>query len=123
MGELESVQVYGDVTYESMSSIDATSAQAQAMKSSIADACRYTMVVVTPLACTSDIEQESLDRLNDLGVFGYTKRTNEETMKKKQHAINEKITVSEQQKMEKTREAEEAQKREEEEEEDKENPD
>lgn len=37
--------------------------------------CEYRLVVSTPLVCSKQLEVASLRRLDDLGVFGFSKRT------------------------------------------------
>jgi hypothetical protein len=37
--------------------------------------CRYNAVITTPLACVPAVEAESLDTLDHLGVFGFTRKT------------------------------------------------
>jgi len=32
------------------------------------------MIVATPMACTDTVDKASLDALDELGVFGYTKK-------------------------------------------------
>jgi hypothetical protein len=34
--------------------------------------CEYRMTVTSPLVCTKQLEEASLRRLDDLGVFGYS---------------------------------------------------
>lgn len=39
------------------------------------EVCTYNMIVSTPLACSEASEEESIKRLDKLGVFGFTDKT------------------------------------------------
>jgi hypothetical protein len=42
------------------------------------ETCKYDAIIATPLACTHEVEASSLDTLDRLGVFGFTRSTSEE---------------------------------------------
>ncbi len=56
-------------------------AKAEAHKAA-ASSCAVRVRVKSPIACTSDVEQASLDELNRLGVFGFTKKTSKAAVRK-----------------------------------------
>ena len=61
------------------------------------DVCVTVVSVSTPLACTPEVEKESLDALDRLGVFGFTKskrKTAEQAQESALQAAEEKIRAS-----------------------------
>ena len=52
------------------------------------ETCFYALTVQTPLACTPKLEKESMERLEDLGVFGFKRKDSTNTGNKNGNDVN-----------------------------------
>ena len=76
------------------------------------DVCTTILTVSTPLACTPEVEQDSLDFLDKLGVFGFTKRKSAvQAQEKTVGAVEDKLRASAQKQAERHSKTAETQKK------------